>query len=70
MLDRPRLIMDRDIVCFFDGDSAGKLGSDTLKKRLNVFGKQYFDIRPEAGDPKNLSLEDIYARISGLSCFR
>lgn len=58
-----RLVAGRDVLCMFDGDEAGRVGSEELKKRLAVFGGRFIDIRPEKGDPKNLSLEEIQCRL-------
>lgn len=61
-----RMVAGRDVLCMFDGDEAGKVGSEVLKKRLAVFGGRFIDIRPEKGDPKDLSLEEIWERLSSL----
>lgn len=61
-----QLVAGRDVLCMFDGDEAGRVGSEELKKRLTVFGGRFVDTRPEKGDPKNLSLEDIWERLSSL----
>ena len=54
-----RLVAGRDVLCMFDGDSAGAVGSRELQQRLAVFGGSFVDIRPEQGDPKDMSLEEI-----------
>jgi DNA primase len=54
-----RLVAGRDVLCMFDGDSAGAVGSRELQQRLAVFGGSFTDIRPEQGDPKDQSLEEI-----------
>lgn len=59
------LIAGRDVLCMFDGDEAGRIGSEALKKRLAVFGGTFKDVRPEHGDPKNMTLEEIQWMLSG-----
>lgn len=59
-----RLILGRDVMCMFDGDAAGKAGSDELKKRLSVFGNAFYDMRPRTGDPKDMSLEEIACKLN------
>ena len=55
-----KLIAGRDVLCMFDGDEAGRLGSVELKQRLAVFGGRFVDIRPERDDPKDMTLEAIW----------
>ena len=59
-----RLIAGRDVLCMFDGDEAGRLGSVELKQRLAVFGGRFVDIRPERDDPKDMTLEEIQCKLS------
>ncbi|ARW58991.1 DNA primase [Pectobacterium phage vB_PatP_CB5] len=58
-----RLVAGRDVLCMFDGDSAGAVGSRELQQRLAVFGGSFVDVRPEQGDPKDMSLEEIACRL-------
>lgn len=58
------LVAGRDVLCMFDGDTAGAVGSRELQQRLAVFGGSFVDIRPEQGDPKDMSLEEICYQLS------
>lgn len=57
------LVIGRQIICMYDGDEAGAVGSREMKKRLAVFGGEFHDKRPAKGDPKNMTLEEIYESI-------
>lgn len=58
-----RLVAGRDVLCMFDGDHAGAVGSRELQQRLAVFGGVFVDIRPKQGDPKDMQLLEIYNAI-------
>lgn len=60
------LFMNSDILCLYDGDDAGLEGFRGMRQRLAVFGSTVQDLRPATGDPKDQSLEAIYAAISDL----
>ncbi|BAS69525.1 putative DNA primase [Pectobacterium phage PPWS1] len=57
------LVAGRDVLCMFDGDKPGALGSIELRKRLSVFGGRFQDIRPDVGDPKDMELEAVWQRL-------
>ena len=57
------LVVGRTVVCMYDGDDAGAVGSREMKKRLAVFGGEFYDKRPAKGDPKNMTLEEIHESI-------
>ncbi|AKN21170.1 putative DnaG-like primase [Pectobacterium phage Peat1] len=55
-MDYSPLLHTRPTRC---SSSAGAVGSRELQQRLAVFGGSFVDIRPEQGDPKDMSLEEI-----------
>lgn len=54
-----KYLAGRDVLCMYDGDQAGAEGSAGLRRRLNVFGGEFRDVRPQSGDPKDMSLQEI-----------
>lgn len=54
-----KYVQGRDVYCMYDGDSAGAYGAAGLRRRLNVFGGAFYDVRPTVGDPKDMSLQEI-----------
>lgn len=54
-----KYLAGRDVLCMYDGDQAGAEGSAGLRRRLNVFGGAFRDVRPQTGDPKDMSLQEI-----------
>lgn len=59
-----KFVQGRDVLCMYDGDEAGRQGSLGLQRRLNVFGGTFRDVRPHAGDPKDMTLEEIAVCLS------
>lgn len=47
-------LVGRDVLCMYDGDTAGANGSTGVKRRLAVFGGGFKDIRPVRGDRKSV----------------
>ena len=60
------MVMGRDVICMYDGDAAGSVGSAGIKRRLAVFGGRFTDLRPEHGDPKDMTLEALYEKIQAV----
>lgn len=58
-----RLIAGHDVVCYFDGDVAGRAGCTALRRRVSVFGGAFYDAVPEQGDPKDESCEGIWRHL-------
>jgi hypothetical protein len=59
------VLAGRDIICMYDGDRAGADGASSVRRRMAVFGGKFVEARPESGDPKDMTLENLYERIKG-----
>lgn len=60
------VVAGRPVACMYDGDPAGVRGLDGMRRRLRVWGSDVHDCRPAVGDPKNMSLEDIWEKLRGI----
>jgi hypothetical protein len=57
--------LNRKVLCMYDGDKAGLDGFESIRQRLQVWGQPVLDLRPDRGDPKNMELADIFAKLEG-----
>lgn len=58
--------MNRTLVGMYDGDGAGRRGFQSMRQRLRVWGAPIIDRSPAKGDPKDMELADIFAKLEDI----
>lgn len=58
--------LNRTLVGMYDGDGAGLRGFQSMRQRLRVWGAPIIDRSPAKGDPKDMELADIFAKLEDI----
>lgn len=58
--------INRPLVGMYDGDGAGARGFADMRRRMGVWGYPVLDRSPDKGDPKNMELAAIFAKLEDI----